>query len=203
MLRQGSADILAVENVRSERWWPSPYEPETTAFGGPEGMEIAHALFHADSVGVLDHLHSGAEGNGQLDAKATSLIITSILLRAAGQEWSEQGDVWARVEAKRLLPEDIAAERVSAMTGAMYRLLAIDTAPALTPGSPLAHLAPWAGAIRQGGQALGRAGREGRLGLGTRSILARYVLFHWNRMEFTLRQQAIWARAARETILGS
>lgn len=29
------------------------------------------------------------------------------------------------------------------------------------------------------------------------------AVFHWNRMGFTTRQQTIWARAAREAILGN
>lgn len=186
------------------RWWPSPYEPETVAFGGTDGMRIAHALFHADSVGVLDYLYGpAAEASVPLDAKATSLIITTLFLRAAGQEWSEQGDVWACVEARRPLPDDVPPERVTAMTGTVHKLLTADTAPALTGGNLLAPLAGWADAIERGGRTLGNAGREGRLGLGTRGILARHILFHWNRMGFTTRQQAIWSRAARETILGN
>ncbi|MGJ5898448.1 bacteriocin biosynthesis protein [Streptomyces sp. V2] len=185
------------------RWWPSPYEAETVAFGGADGMRIAHDLFHADSVGVLDYLGgSVSEGSVPLDAKATSLIITSLFLRAAGQEWSEQGDVWARVEAKRLLPDDVPLERVTAMTGAVRELLAADTMSAFAVGNSLAPLASWADAMKHGGQSLGNAGREGRLALGTRSILARHILFHWNRMGFTTHQQAIWARAAREAIIG-
>ncbi|MEH0424534.1 thiopeptide-type bacteriocin biosynthesis protein [Streptomyces sp. B21-083] len=187
-----------------KRWWPSPYEAETVAFGGADGMRIAHALFHSDSVGVLDYLHGLAvEDSIPLDAKATSLIITSLFLRAADQEWSEQGDVWARVEAKRPLPDDVPPERVTAVIGTVRKLLTANTAPAFTKGNPLAPLAEWADAVERGGQALGNAGREGRLGLGTRGILTRHILFHWNRMGFTKRQQAIWSRAAREAILGS
>jgi len=184
------------------RWWPSPYEAEAVAFGGAEGMRIAHGLFHADSVGLLDYLRgSGAEDGVPLDAKAVSLIITSLFLRAAGQEWGEQGDVWARVEAKRPLPDDVPPERVTAMTDAVRELLAADTESAFAVGNSLTPLAGWASTMKRGGQILGNAGREGRLALGTRSILARHVLFHWNRMGFTTRQQAIWARAAREAIL--
>ncbi|MFE2426469.1 thiopeptide-type bacteriocin biosynthesis protein [Streptomyces sp. NPDC059373] len=183
-------------------WRPSSYEPETTAFGGPDGMHIAHALFHADSVGVLDYLQpTGTNSSGFLDPKATSLLVISLFLRAAGQEWSEQGDVWARVEMARPLPDDVPTERVTAMTGSLRKLLTIDTS-SYAVSTLLAPLAEWTDAMTQGGQALGQAGREGRLGLGTRNILARHVIFHWNRMGFTTRQQAIWARAARETILG-
>jgi thiopeptide-type bacteriocin biosynthesis protein len=40
-----------------ERWWESIYEPESAAFGGAEGMDIAHALFHADSRCILGYVH--------------------------------------------------------------------------------------------------------------------------------------------------
>ncbi|WP_063769865.1 thiopeptide-type bacteriocin biosynthesis protein [Streptomyces scabiei] len=196
----------AVSGGGAERWWPSPYEPETTAFGGPHGMGIAHHLFHTDSLGVLDYLHlMGREGvgGGLLEAKATSFLIISLFLRSAGQEWSEQGDVWARVAAARPLPGDVPVDRVTAMTPVLNRLLTIDATTALRAGGPLAPVADWFARMEQGGRALGHAGREGRLSLGTRGILARHILFHWNRLGFTTRQQAIWARAAREAILGS
>ncbi|MDV9172220.1 thiopeptide-type bacteriocin biosynthesis protein [Streptomyces sp. W16] len=204
MARQiGEALDNAVSRSLVNRWWPSPYEPETTAFGGPIGVGIAHNLFHTDSVGALDYLHRNSTDDRGLDAKATSLLVVSLFLRAAGQEWGEQGDVWARVEAARPLPDDVQVEHVTAMTGRVHRLLAIDAGSALALDGPNAPIAQWVAGIERGGRALGHAGREGQLTLGTRSILARHVLFHWNRMGFMLRQQAIWARAARETILGS
>ncbi|MEU9117453.1 histidine phosphatase family protein [Streptomyces sp. NPDC048483] len=46
------------------------YEPETIAFGGADGMTIAHALFPTDSVGVLDYLQHATSGTTGLDAKA-------------------------------------------------------------------------------------------------------------------------------------
>jgi thiopeptide-type bacteriocin biosynthesis protein len=166
-------------------------------------MGIAHSLFHTDSVGTLDCLHRKSTDDRGLDAKATSLVVVSLFLRAVGQEWGEQGDVWARVEAARPLPDDVRVEHVIAMTDRMHRLLAVDAVPALAVDGPNAPIAKWVAGIERGGRDLGHAGREGHLNLGTRSILARHVLFHWNRMGFTLRQQAIWARAAREAILGS
>lgn len=186
-----------------KRWWPSLYEPETTAFGGAEGMDISHALFHTDSAGALDYLHRMRTADSMsLDAKAVSLIVVSLFLRAAGQEWSEQGDVWARVEVKRPLPDDIHPERVTAMSGPLRKLLMINAVFALAAGGPLAPYTKWITGMQRGAQTLAQAGREGRLNLGTRAILARHILFHWNRMGFSTDQQAIWARAARETMLG-
>ncbi|MFF9101593.1 thiopeptide-type bacteriocin biosynthesis protein [Streptomyces rubrogriseus] len=199
------AELLdtAVSGGGVSRWWPSHYEPETTAFGGPDGMSIAHDLFHTDSLGILDYLHHphGDESN-LLDSKTTSLLLISLFLRAAGQEWSEQGDVWARVEAARPLPDDVPLDRVTTMTPAMHKLLTTDATTALSASGPLFPIAGWSSGMEHTGRLIGRAGRDGRLHLGTRGILARHILFHWNRMGFTPRQQGIWARAARETILG-
>ncbi|MEV6129391.1 thiopeptide-type bacteriocin biosynthesis protein [Streptomyces violaceusniger] len=187
----------------TKRWWPSLYEPETTAFGGPDGVKIAHDMFHTDSAGVLDYLHAAKpESSGLLDAKVTSFLVISTLLRAAGQEWSEQGDVWARVEANRPLPDGIPIKRVTAMTPKLQKLLAIEPTPALAAGGPLEPLAKWVSGLQHSGRAIADADHAGRLSLGTRTILARHILFHWNRLGFTTRQQAIWARAAREAMLG-
>ncbi|MFE5125002.1 thiopeptide-type bacteriocin biosynthesis protein [Streptomyces sp. NPDC056669] len=187
-----------------KRRWLALYEPETAAFGGPEGMKIAHDLFHTDSLGILDYLRGMATHHPELlDSKATSLLLVSLFLRAAGQEWSEQGDVWARVAAKRPLPDGIPMERVSAMTPKLQKILTISPAPVLAADGSFAPLARWMNGLQHSGQALAEVGYEGRLSLGTRAILARHILFHWNRMGFTVQQQAIWARAARQTILGT
>lgn len=186
----------------AKRWWPSRYEPETIAFGGPEGLTLTHALFHADSVGVLDYHQHAADGTGGLlGAKETSLLVTTLLLRAAGLEWGEQGDVWGQIEARRPLPSDVSPTQISGMTTALRRLLTLDARPALTDG-PLTPLRTWTTNMERGATALADAARAGSLQLGLRTILARHVLFHWNRMGFTNHQQAIWARAARQTILG-
>lgn len=187
-----------------KRYWPSLYEPETTAFGGPNGIKLAHDLFRVDSIGILDYLRrTNTDDGGLLDVKTTSLLVTSHFLRAANQEWSEQGDVWARVEAKRPLADDVPAERVTAMTGTLRKLLAIDAGSALRGSAQITPYAAWLSGLERCGQALALAGREGRLGLGTRNVLARHVIFHWNRMGLNTRQQAVLARAARETILGN
>ncbi|WP_246203641.1 thiopeptide-type bacteriocin biosynthesis protein [Streptomyces tailanensis] len=89
----------------AKRWWTSLYESETIAFGGPYGMALAHILFHTDSVGVLDyHQHLTDSASGLPGPKETSLLVSTLLVRAAGLEWGEQGDVWGQVEARRPRP---------------------------------------------------------------------------------------------------
>lgn len=186
----------------AKRWWPCLYEPETIAFGGPYGMSLAHTLFHTDSVGVLDYHQYVTDSTSALPGpRETSLLVTTLLLRAAGLEWGEQGDVWGQVEARRPLPADVYPDKVSGMVAPVRRLLTLDAGPALTDG-PLAPLGNWVTGLEHCGQALADAARAGNLQLGLRGILARHILFHWNRMGFTTPQQAIYSRAARETILG-
>ncbi|MGW7352963.1 thiopeptide-type bacteriocin biosynthesis protein [Streptomyces sp. NPDC054784] len=179
-------------------WKPALYEPETVAFGGPTGLPLAHALFHTDSNGVLDYLHTTeTEPSRVLERRETSLLAMTTLLRGARLELGEQGDVWAHVEQRRPLPDDIAPERIDSMVKPMERLLLTDTRPLVDSG-PLAPVRAWFEALDDSGQRLADAAEDGQLTTGKRSILARHVLFHWNRMGFTTRQQAIWTRAARE-----
>ncbi|MFF9244608.1 thiopeptide-type bacteriocin biosynthesis protein [Streptomyces sp. NPDC014776] len=182
-------------------WRTTLYEPETTAFGGMDGMIIAHRLFHTDSQGVLTYHQTISTGTHDLpDAKITSLIVLTHLLRAAGLEWSEQGDVWAQVETRRALPTNVPPDNVDAMVPAMRKLLTSDFHPAFTDG-PLTPLHNWVTGMQDQAKALAAAAHADRLTLGLRAILARHILFHWNRMGFNIRQQAIWSRAARQAIL--
>ncbi|MEW2248607.1 thiopeptide-type bacteriocin biosynthesis protein [Streptomyces sp. NPDC006975] len=185
-----------------KEWQSSLYESEVIAFGGLQGLEIAHHLFHADSLGVLAYDQLAEKGVDRLpDAKVVSLLLLASLLRSAGLEWGEQGDVWGQVEAKRALPADVPPAKVSAMVDAMRSLLTVD-AGAVFAESTLASLRTWLTGMKREGQALQQAAHANRLGLGLRGILAKHVIFHWNRMGFSVRQQAIWARAAREALLG-
>ncbi|WP_331724344.1 thiopeptide-type bacteriocin biosynthesis protein (plasmid) [Streptomyces longwoodensis] len=186
-----------------KEWHSSLYEPETIAFGGLEGLNIAHRLFYADSLGVLAYDQLANEGADRLpEAKVASLLLLASFLRSAGLEWGEQGDVWGQVEAKRALPGDVPPAKVSGMVDAMRSLLTVDASAAFADG-PLAPLRTWLTSTDCEGQALRRAAHANRLGLGLRGILARHIIFHWNRMGFSTRQQAIWARAAREAVIGA
>ncbi|MFE2293722.1 thiopeptide-type bacteriocin biosynthesis protein [Streptomyces sp. NPDC059452] len=184
-------------------WRPALYEPETIAFGGPAGLPLAHALFHSDSEGVLGHARVAEENPSDvLGAKETSILAMTLLMRAARLELGEQGDVWGRVEERRPLADDVTPQQVSTMTSPMRRLLLIDARPLLDSGS-LTPVRTWIEALEQHGRVLANAAAAGELSAGTRAILVRHILFHWNRMGFGLRQQSIWARATRTAAMGT
>ncbi|MGH3700268.1 MAG: thiopeptide-type bacteriocin biosynthesis protein, partial [Pseudonocardiaceae bacterium] len=77
-------------------WTGDIYEPEVHAFGGPASMDTAHELFHADSRHLLAFL-----GGTPSDRRERSLILCASFMRAAGLEFGEQGDVWARIAEQR------------------------------------------------------------------------------------------------------
>jgi thiopeptide-type bacteriocin biosynthesis protein len=185
------------------RWWPGVYEAEEAAFGGPSGMTIAHDLFGADSEAVLRLLGDGS--GTRLGRRELSVVLCTTLLHGARLEWYEQGDAWHRVARERPLPGDVTAGQVSELTASTTTLLTTDTSvgsPLFEAGGPLADVADWAAAFRQAGQSLGTLARSGTLQRGLREVLSYHVIFHWNRLGLTSRQQAVLARACRDAILG-
>ncbi len=191
-----------------EGWREGIYEPETAAFGGAEGMDIAHALFHADSRSILGYVlrpPPAAPGEVSTGRRELSILLCTALLRGAGQEWHEQGDVWHRVAHLRPLPPGTPAGTLREMTAGLRRLMTADAQPGgalFGPRGPLAFAAPWAAAFSAAGRSLGAAASSGTLDRGVRDILAHHVIFHWNRLGLADRSQGILARAARDTILG-
>ncbi len=76
-------------------WAGGVYEPETTAFGGPEGMAIAHQLFCVDSPAAVAETASPRN-------RERCILLISAMNRSAGLDPFEIGDVWARIaELKR------------------------------------------------------------------------------------------------------
>ncbi|AEM81066.1 thiopeptide-type bacteriocin biosynthesis protein [Streptomyces violaceusniger] len=190
-----------------DRWWQTIYEPESLVFGGPQGMDAAHDLFHADSWGVLDYVRrhdSSAMPGGTLGRRELSVLLCCTLFFGAGQEPHEQGDIWHRVEQLRPLPSDTPAARLTGMTAALQVLMKLDTSPTSPPfneGGSLAFIAPWAAAFETAGRRLGGAAHMGTLHRGVRDVLAHHVIFAWNRMGLDSRTQGILARAARDTVM--
>ncbi|MGW1974150.1 thiopeptide-type bacteriocin biosynthesis protein [Streptomyces sp. NPDC001889] len=190
-------DELA-QDGRVERWWPGVYEPETAAFGGDTSMTIAHTLFHADSHAALTTPH------GNLGRRETSLLLCATLMRAAGLEWYEQGDVWYRVAQERPLPPDVPSTKIHSMIANVRPLLLADTSPAspmIQSDLTLKHAADWVHAFRRAGRELHTANLAGALHRGLRHVLAYHVIFHWNRIGLRPHVQSVLAHAAKAAIL--
>ncbi|MGH3997649.1 MAG: thiopeptide-type bacteriocin biosynthesis protein [Pseudonocardiaceae bacterium] len=181
-------------------WRQTLYEPGTVAFGGRSGMDIAHDLFCSDSSNILAYLRRPEPTIGR---RELSMLLCGALLRAAGQEWFECGDIWHRVTRLRPIAAETSTDRLTELAGSLRKILAYDSRPAdalFGTDGPLVFAEPWAVAFSHAGQALGAAANEGALERGTRDILAHHVIFHWNRIGLAYKTQSILAYAAKTVV---
>ncbi|WP_433616937.1 methyltransferase, FxLD system [Dactylosporangium sp. CA-139114] len=185
-------ELTAAAASAGLRDWAAPiYEPQTHRFGGDPAMAIAHALFHADSRHLLQHLNTGPDHRREL-----GLILAARLMTGARQDWYEQGDIWQHVADHRittaappdLTPADLAAVR---------RLL---LATADTDASPL-HTAPsWPAAFERAGAELADLADRGQLTRGLRAVLTNHVLYLCNRHGIAAADQHTLATAASHVV---
>jgi thiopeptide-type bacteriocin biosynthesis protein len=153
-------------------WRRTHYEPETFAFGGPAGIDIAHALFCADSRHVLAFLR---QRDPLVGRRELSVLLCTTLFRATGQEWFEAADIWHRVTQMRHVPGDMPAGWSAKLLEDMHLLLGSDARSSGTlfgTGGPLAFAGAWAAEFDRAGHALAAAANDGTLERGTRDILA-------------------------------
>lgn len=182
-------------------WSAGIYEPETTAFGGEDGMEIAHTLFHHDSHHLL--LRASTPRIGLLGRRETAVLLCGTLLRGAGLDWYEQGDVWAKVAQLRPIDPSASAPppaRTAALARKMRTLMTADTLGLCTPSGALAGQHEWVGAFDTAGRALADLAHAGRLQRGLRAVLAHHVIFHANRAGLALGDQSRLAALALNTV---
>lgn len=189
VLEQMTRDLHTHGRLR--RWAAAIYEPEIHAFGGADAMDLAHDLFHADSRHLLSHLREARTDH----RRELGLRLASLLIRAAGQDWYEQGDIWAQVAAHRVTGHP--PPQQPATTAAVHRLVT-----ARTDGghSPLRAAPAWPAAFQQTGRDLARLAYQGTLTRGLRAVLAHHVLFTWNRAGIPAHQQALLAATASEAV---
>jgi thiopeptide-type bacteriocin biosynthesis protein len=183
------------------RWVATIYEPETHAFGGPAAMDLAHRLFHQDARHVLDYLGS-AHATVSDQRRELSILLACLLLRSAGLDWHEQGDVWTRVAEHRTLPPDIPPGRLQSLEPALRRLTTVDTAALIRDNRPLAFLADWAAAFTDAGNQLREFANTGILRRGLRAVLIQHVIFAWNRHGLPHATQSLIANTAKTVVFG-
>ncbi|MEX5637502.1 thiopeptide-type bacteriocin biosynthesis protein [Parafrankia sp. FMc2] len=204
-LRPAFDGLTAAGAIRA--WAEGIYEPEEYALGGEVGAEVAHRLFAADSGHILGRLHTEITSRTppRLGRRELSVLLIVTLLRAAGLDWYERGDVFDRVSHLRPPPATApTTTEVRTLAAALRRLLTADTDPAgdlFGSDRPLANLGTWASAFHDAGRALGQAAYAGTLRRGLRDLLAHHVIFHWNRLGLSAETQGVLAVTARETVL--
>ncbi|MFE9993509.1 thiopeptide-type bacteriocin biosynthesis protein [Streptomyces avermitilis] len=194
---QGLDALIADGYIKG--WTEIVYEPEVHAFGGAEAMASAHRLFHRDSRSLIDHLQSDVGKH----RRETSLMLCSLLMRSAGLDWYEQGDVWARVGMHRVVPTGTDRNSRDRLHAAVHRLISVNAEDLMRTGGPLAHAAEWARAYTDAGQELAHLTSSGQLHRGLRDVLAHHVLFTWNRIGLPYVTQATLAAAAKTVIFGT
>ncbi|MBL7487888.1 thiopeptide-type bacteriocin biosynthesis protein [Frankia sp. AgB1.9] len=190
---QPDPDPIRARLIDGVRWTDDIYEPEVHAFGGPASMNTAHKLFHRDSHHLLTYLH-----HSPADRREHSLVLCTALMRAAGLDLNEQGDVWARIAEQRAPlagpPPDPGVW--TAFTSDIRGLLL---------GDPRADVigSHWLTAFEETGRALRTLRERGDLTRGIRAIIALHVIFHWNRLGIAAVSQATLAQAAMEAAFGN
>ncbi|MFI6272475.1 thiopeptide-type bacteriocin biosynthesis protein [Micromonospora zamorensis] len=173
-------------------WTTDIYEPEIHAFGGAASMSAAHALFHRDSRHLLDYLSDNPD-----DRREHALILCTALMRAAGLDINEQGDVWAKIAEQRgALASPGPIQDLRARTHLTADVLS------LLLGTPREGgiASEWLCAFEDTGEALRTLRDSGKLTRGIRGITALHVIFHLNRLGVRARTQATLACAAKEAI---
>ncbi|MEV7124002.1 methyltransferase, FxLD system [Kitasatospora griseola] len=169
------------------------YEPEIRRFGGPDAMAVAHRLFHSDSRHVLTHLARTAAGPNHRHVIAVRLATR--LMRAAGQDFYEQGDIWSLVAEHRVT--DTTPQPSAPLLAGVQLLL---TAERDNPDSPLSQAPAWPAAFEDAGHALAALNNKGHLSRGLRAVLADHLLFAFNRLGISAEQQALLATAASRIV---
>ncbi|UNO42154.1 methyltransferase, FxLD system [Streptomyces sp. MST-110588] len=191
------SDLVDDGAVRA--WVPGIYEPETTAFGGPENMDAAHELFHQDSR----HLLTYRPGPGRLGRRETAVLLISALMRAARLDWFEQGDVWAKAAELRPAPQELAPDRATALGQAVKRLMTVDSRSLCRPGGPFDGHDEWVAAFERAGATLADLAARGGLTRGVRAIVTHHLIFHANRAGLRSDDQSALFNIARKAVMGS
>ena len=184
---------ILIDRAAIQRAQEVIYEPETRRFGGPEAMAVAHRLFHADSHHILQHLarcRAGDDHRNELGLRVGTRMMT-----AAGQDFYEQGDIWAQAAEHRATDND---PQPGPATLAAVQLLV--TAASDNSDSPLTLAPDWPAAFDSAGAALADLAQQGALARGLRAVLTDHLLFAFNRLGIPAQHQSLLATAASKVI---
>ncbi len=189
-----------VDHGAVHSWLPGIYEPETTAFGGTKAMDAAHDLFHEDSR----HLLTYQPGPGHLGRRETAVLLMSAMMRAAGLDWFEQGDVWAKVaDLRPATAEPLTPAKAATQAPTMRKLMTTDAHSLCRPNGPLDGHTEWVTAFERTGATLAHFATTGGLTRGLRAVITHHMIFHANRAGLLRDDQHALSHIAREAVMGS
>lgn len=185
-----------------KEWTDGIYEPETATFGGQAALHVAHELFHHDSRNLLTY---PVAAPGHLGRRETAVVLCSAMMRAAGVDWYEQGDVWDKVSRLRPAESAPAPTWSTGTAKAMRRLMTVDTSTLCDPSNmgPLAGHDTWVSAFEDAGRALAYLAQRGQLERGLRAVIAHHFIFHANRAGLSIEDQGAMSALAKEIVMGS
>ncbi|WP_434740734.1 thiopeptide-type bacteriocin biosynthesis protein [Micromonospora sp. SH-82] len=178
------------------------YEPETHAFGGTQSMTVAHRLFHADSRHVLDYLAATTPQPATRRRRELAILLAGTLLRAAGLDWYEQGDVWSRIARHRPPVDGPGPIPSSALRSSLHHLLSTDMMRLPDPSGLPGGTCEWGASFASAGRDLAYLAAVGDLRRGLRAILTHHVIFAMNRLGLSAVTQAVLATNATAVIFG-
>lgn len=176
------------------------YEPEFRAFGGVQAMEISHRLWHVDSRHVLAHLARTASEPAVRRRREISVLLYSAMMRAAGLDWYEQGDVWAKVAEHRDPPDDLDPVKCSELRVSLRQLMGVDLGSLASPGAHFPIAAEWAASFAATGRNLAHLASAGVLRRGLREVLVQQIIFAMNRLGLHATTQALLATTAAAVV---
>ncbi|MFK4087189.1 methyltransferase, FxLD system [Kribbella sp. NPDC020789] len=202
--RAAVEDLLSKTTAagHATEWHRGIYEPETEAFGGPDGIRAAHHLAHIDSIQVLAYLGQDepiAQLRDGFGRREIALLLAATLLRGAGVDWFEQGNVWTRLAALRPIDEPLPIG--TEQREKVHRILTCEAIQLTSHGRPLAAGADWFAAFHTTGQKLGHLALTGRLTRGLRAVLTHHIMFAWNRLGLTAEEQHALSHLAITAVL--
>jgi len=180
-------------------WLPCIYEPEVDTFGGTAAMDAAHELFHSDSR----HLLTYQPNPQRLGRRETAVLLASAMMRGAGLDWFEQGDVWAKVASLRPAITPLLPERAAELVSAMRKLMTADAHGLCSPDGPLHTHDEWVTAFERAGATLACLAGRGALTRGLRAVITHHVIFHANRAGLLRDDQSALSNIAREVVMGT
>jgi thiopeptide-type bacteriocin biosynthesis protein len=164
-------------------------------------MTSAHRFWHLDSRHLLYYLTATVHKPATRRRRELLTLLASTMLRRAGLDWYEQGDVWARVAAHRDPPDHLSTGQRRTLQDQVRRLMSVDTRT-LADSGPLTGTPSWTAAYETAGRELAHLNAEGRLRRGLRDVLAHQIIFAANRLGVPATTQAALANTATAVVFG-